>query len=161
MEKDDTVVQFPRAPRRDDDVLATLNGALSQASPTVDEAARIHQHAEGTSHIQAGRDINVYGASTFPENGDFIACPACHQPVGRYADTCLHCGNNVRRHYLALHQQRVQRRAMYIAAPAAVVLFSGLLLHQLGWIPDVWSGDAAVVMGVAALIGLAASRLLR
>lgn len=161
MNDDDKVVRFPQPPRSPDaDVLSVLQGALSDADIKDDpgkEARKVRQSIKGDGNVQVGGDVHLY-AEPFPARGDFIECPACRQPVGRYADLCLHCGNNVSRHLAQLHQARVQRRAIYMGLGCMSIFGASLMLLEIDFVPMSWHLPLGIVAGTTAFFGLICAR---
>lgn len=161
MNDDDKVVSFPGRPRSSDaDVLSVLQGALSDAEIKDDpgkEVREVRQSIKGNGNVQVGGDVHLY-AEPFPVRGDFIECPACREPVGRYADLCLHCGNNVSRHLAQLHQARVQRRAMYMCLGCMSIFGISLTLLQLDFVPMSWHFPLNTVAAITAFLGLMCAR---
>jgi hypothetical protein len=157
MNDDDKVVRFPRqAHSAEADVLSALQAALSDAETKDDpgkEVREVRQSIKGNGNVQVGGDVHFY-ADPFPARGDFIECPACREPVGRYADLCLHCGNNVSRHLAQLHQSRVQRRAIFMGLACMSIFGTSLTLLQFDFVPMSWHFPLGAVAVITGFLGL-------
>jgi hypothetical protein len=158
---DDKILRFPGS-GRDSDVLQTLQAALSESESeksVIDEAQRpvTRLSIKGDRNMQVAGDVHVHHGASFPSRGDFISCPACGLAVGRYADHCLHCGNNVTRHFQQIHRARVQRRATYVGGGLFTVFLIAMALMQLD-LPVSWHWPLTLVAGISAFLALLCAR---
>jgi hypothetical protein len=104
-----TVVKDESHAAKQKDPLATLIGIVSESQPAAFE----------------------FGPDDLPSGGDYIKCPTCTLRIGRYAQVCRWCSNDIKFQRQVERSLRHAKWSLRVCMPLLALIAALLVIHAL------------------------------